>query len=558
MNNSNESPTSVAVTPRSLWKRIATSEGLWFVLIVATAAHYLYSHLGFNPTDEGYLLSGSRRLLDGQVPFRDYLSLRPVGTHFLHAHLVLWAGDRFLWWSRFEAWVQYAVVAWLWVRIVERTWQPWPNKTSRFAVAFLAFAACAHIFPVMPWNTLDGVFFMTLGAAVRFLAPARWHWLAYLLVGCSPLFRQNFVLSLPLLVLAMGARLQWRFWAAALVPGIAFSLYLMVTGAFEDAFLQMTSHKSSLGEAVLPSRLGMSPESFAIGLGLGLFGIAVALFARSPRVKWLAVLSFLGSLALATVCLVFKSRAHGWLLFGTMLAVLPFLFTTRESRWRSALVAFVIAWGTAISEGWPTPALVSGALLVIIAALTVAVLPRRPVLSASKWIAAGSVALALVMAIGFHRGRTERLYFERPARDLRYDLTGVFPGARSIKTNENTYRFLLDLKECIDWLRRQAPPGTGVGIVPEIAQFWVTSPQPNPLRSDWCIDPELVDPKARAALIADIEKARGKFWFIVQKHQARNLPDRLLAFQEGESVSRDTIRREWRKVHETPFFEIYE
>jgi hypothetical protein len=40
--------------------------------------------LGFNPTDDGYVLAQASRVLSGQVPHRDIASPRPLGSALLH------------------------------------------------------------------------------------------------------------------------------------------------------------------------------------------------------------------------------------------------------------------------------------------------------------------------------------------------------------------------------------------------------------------------------------------------------------------------------------------
>lgn len=79
---------------------------------LALFSHVLYSPLGFNATDEGWMLAGSRRLLDGEVPHRDFISLRPAGSSLLHVPEVAFGGDHVILLSRLAAWIQYGVIAW--------------------------------------------------------------------------------------------------------------------------------------------------------------------------------------------------------------------------------------------------------------------------------------------------------------------------------------------------------------------------------------------------------------------------------------------------------------
>ena len=86
--------------------------GVAFVLLASTLSHLLFSQLGFNPTDDGFILAGSRRILDGQVPHRDFISIRTAGSHFIHAPFVLFGGDYVFWISRYFVWFQFACIAW--------------------------------------------------------------------------------------------------------------------------------------------------------------------------------------------------------------------------------------------------------------------------------------------------------------------------------------------------------------------------------------------------------------------------------------------------------------
>ena len=84
------------------------------LVVLAAGLHFLYSPLGFNPTDEGFVLAYSRRVLDGQVPHRDFISIRPAGSAYLHAPELAIGGQRALWMSRAAVWLQFVVIAWGW------------------------------------------------------------------------------------------------------------------------------------------------------------------------------------------------------------------------------------------------------------------------------------------------------------------------------------------------------------------------------------------------------------------------------------------------------------
>ena len=59
-----------------------------FLFIVPTIAHIAFSWIGFNPTDDGFTLAYSRRLLDGQIPHKDFIIIRPILSPLLHTPIV--------------------------------------------------------------------------------------------------------------------------------------------------------------------------------------------------------------------------------------------------------------------------------------------------------------------------------------------------------------------------------------------------------------------------------------------------------------------------------------
>src|ERR1051326_4030664 len=64
-----------------------------FLILTPLIAHLLFSWMGFTPTDEGFTLALSRRIIDGQVPHRDFILGAPFFSPLLHVPFVLFGGD---------------------------------------------------------------------------------------------------------------------------------------------------------------------------------------------------------------------------------------------------------------------------------------------------------------------------------------------------------------------------------------------------------------------------------------------------------------------------------
>ena len=86
--------------------------------VVALLVFFAFGRLGFNPTDEGFYLAISRRLLEGLVPHRDFITPRPPLSAILHAPILL-AGDYTLLLSRLIAGFQISITVWLGVSLLK-------------------------------------------------------------------------------------------------------------------------------------------------------------------------------------------------------------------------------------------------------------------------------------------------------------------------------------------------------------------------------------------------------------------------------------------------------
>lgn len=522
-------------------------EGCVFVIAASVIAHLMYSWIGFNPTDEGYMLSASRRILDGQIPHRDYITLRPPGTHYLHAHLLLWAGDHLIWWSRFTTWFQLAVISWCWIVIAESLFVRFPKSWMRLCMAAIGLLGSASFFPIMPWNTIDGIFFISLGVLVSVLRPSL-AGIGLFLIGTAPLFRQNFVFLLLPLVIVLG---RWRSiasWLFVTAPGILYVLFLLLTHSFSDALIQMTSHKGSI-VPVLLAPVGGFPTSSLQGAAIGVIAGALMVFRRDSLDKAACVL-----LGVSLVYAAFLTPLTGpgvspsWFLFMIVLFALPFFLSRFPGARRFIFLLLVIGWGVSISEGCPQPLLVGGCLFLIVAGMIL----KLEEVSIFRTF----VILTLVMlSYAVHRGRIQLPYCDLSTDRLNYALGEVMPGASNIRTSIDTYKFMKELVEITDHLRSE---GRTYAVVPEAAQFWVTSPQPNPLSSDWPIDQEILDDRLRQRVLGEIDGLKGKASIVVQKFDAALIVGDRVPMESKAAMIIDRIRKDFHKVRETEFFDIYE
>jgi hypothetical protein len=524
-----------------------------FVVSATLLSHLLFSWMGFTPTDEGFTLASSRRLLDGQVPHRDFIIIRPFFSPLVHVPFVAFGGEHTLWLSRLFVWFQLACVAWLLVAVVNRLMKSPFNVADRLLVSLAAFAATANTKHITAWHTIDGLFFTAAGLWLCVRERRAVKLAGYFLIGLSPLCKQSFVFVAPLSLLILGDWRRIRYWAAAAAPGVCYLVYLLWAGALPEAFSQLTSHTELLSVglfAYLSKRMVVSAV-----LGYASFRLALAPPPMGEKMKGLVVMLalFWVPLLVTAVSLwlgVLKSTS--FLLFGFLLgaAVCQQVDRRAPRAWgRVSLLVLLVAWSVSLSYGYNSPALASGPILAALAACVFSLRGRDPALRYSL------VAASLLVAFSFGVARTRYIYRERPASQLTMPLGGVLRGGEGVYTNPNTFEFMSDLKGAVESVEGEHKR---YAILPDVTAYWVKSPQPNPLPADWPQAIELSNPSLMGRFFAAMEAARGDTVFVVQKVEAEDLAAgfKPLPSSDYYEVVR-YARTHFLKTGETRYFELY-
>jgi hypothetical protein len=499
-------------------------------------AHVFLSRYGFNPTDDGFILAQTRRLLDGAVPHRDFVALRPVGSPLLHLPEVWLGGDWTLLLGRAVFWLELGVIAWSWLEIGERVLGEALEPLERLGLGAVAFALEANDFPIMPWHTVDGVLLASLGLAI--LARGR-PALGLLVVGAAATCKQNFGAIGVVALVASGAWRRPLCWAAVVaVPALYAGVIIAAGGG--PAMVEQLRAINDLRAVGLAPYEASNALPWGVGLGLGL-----ALLERHAALLALALLLD-GVICAPRPATVVPAAFQA---FGVVLGVAAGArFRGGGGTLRLAVLALGLAWTASLSLGMMTPTLGWAALAVAL------IMPFRPASGAVRrlWL----VAPAAVALVGLLVVRPTAIYRDRPKDQLQADLGAVLPGARGIVTNRTTAAFFADLGNAT---RLYVPPGQRYAVVPDCAAWWVAAAQPNPLLVDWAIKQEVVTPPIRAEVLDDLDRKRGRLVVLVQRLPAPWLAGSVAHLRPfaGYSPVVDHVRQSWRLVATLAFFEVY-
>lgn len=526
-----------------------------FLILVPALAHLMFSWMGFTPTDEGFTLAHSRRILEGQVPHRDFIIIRPILSPLVHVPFVAFGGDYTFWLSRLFVWFQLACISWCWVHIISRLVSPPFAAADKIFIALIAFAATTHTKHITAWHTIDGLFFIAVGLTLC-VRNHRFSKLAgYFLIGLSPLCKQGFIFVPPLMLLISGDWRVPRYWMAAASPGCCYVIYLVPAGALPDALIQLSSHTGLLSPGVLSYTRVWVVLSAAVGYVSSRLSLRQTPGAFTAS-RWFVTLTLYGApLAVTAVSLWSGGLYNGaFLLFGLLLGA-SFCLITADSEPAAVKRAFFLvlltAWSASLSVGYNSPALAAGPILAALLAYVFLKYKGQK----ERILRYSLPAAAALILLCFGVGRVRHIYRDQPAGRLNRSVEGVLHGGKRIFTNPNTFEFMSDLQMAVGLAERE---NKQYAILPDVAAHWVKSPQGNPLPADW---PQGIELKNQALLddfIKTMEAKRAGTVFIVQKVEAEKLASGFTPLDDSDyyAVVRH-VRTRFMKINETSYFELY-
>jgi hypothetical protein len=514
-----------------------------FLLLVPALFHLTFSHLGFNPTDDGIVLAGARRVLEGQIPFLDFITIRTPLSFYLYAPIVIFAGRYTIWFARYFVLLEIAIISISWVLLSVKLLNLKIKSYYYFLLALIIFTITLHSFPIMPWTTLDALTFVSAGSLLLF-NERRWlKYLGYFLIGLSPLFRQSFALFAIFPPLIAGDKKDLKAWLSLWTPSFLFAGFLLLSGSANDAVNQLISRSDliSFGFLIYLNII------FFLGLLLG--GVLNFAWGRPQKENFYPLVAILFSIGVVLTLFVNRLGQASFAFFGFLLGILLtnlMIFKVRKGE-PLFLFALLASWSAAISVGYAYPVLGAGVILGI---CFLYFLEKELIIRKVDFRNYLVIALALITTSAFLFARINYIYREPNAKYITRSLSLVFPGAGHIFTNSYTYAFLYDL----DLLIKENPENNFV-ILPDFEAYWAASPKKNPLPADWTFDGELPNKKLVERVEKSLEENRGKQLIFVEKYDVGAIS--IGKSEIAKSEVADYVKEHFSKIKETEYFYIY-
>ncbi|MFH2144311.1 MAG: hypothetical protein ABIJ97_17925, partial [Bacteroidota bacterium] len=158
---------------------------------------------GFNPSDDGVILAQSYRLLNGEIPHKDFIAIRPVFSGIVHS-VSFFSPLPLIESSRWMVLVENMITAIFFSLILNLVYysRNLSEKILLFLpVTLLTFLLNINIYTIYPWTTIDAIMFSIAGLYFylkNFIGNQKFSFVrlsvGLLLFSISSLCRQTFAL----------------------------------------------------------------------------------------------------------------------------------------------------------------------------------------------------------------------------------------------------------------------------------------------------------------------------------------------------------------------------
>lgn len=558
----------VLKTALSVYKIINRFWYIPFLIIVPLILHLAYSRFGLNPSDDGFVLAYSRRILQGEIPHRDFISIRPVGSALIHALYLGFTGSHSIYLSRLFFWFELCLISITGIIVAEKLLKIKFNLLLKSSLAIMALFFCAHTFPPMAWHTVDGIFVYCLGLLLVLKRFKATDYIGYFLIGFSCLCKQNFLpiaLATPFI---LGDWKRWKVWLLVFVPGIIYLLIGLVFGGLSDYLDQLTTQSGLKQTGLLTYQSNLS---FLQKIPLGLFLSFLIFLPKQRGFSKITLMGFLlgGILVIFEVKKILLAIPSGvYLTLGSFQAAglflgafFYFLITYKSNKEfiKLTLLFGLLAWCAGISLGYNNPALISGVLVSLLVVEIIYVYNDIFFSFSSRIFLEGSLTLSIIWLAWFGHSyfdsaRLNLIYRQLPSDRLIYPLDDVLPGGKGILTDQNTFLYFSDLKKITDQMA-----GQRYAILPETAIYWAKAKEVNPLPIDWPYTVEL-NAREEKRLESSVDSFLGQGGnIIIQKYNVDLISKVLLPLnlQDINYPILGHVVLNSHQVEETDYFVIY-
>ena len=447
----------------------------------------MYFPYGFEDGDMGSILGISWSMYKGAFPHTDFVYIKPAFSPYFHSWFFYISEEYAYLLNRAFYYIQVFTYSWLAARLLCKMFKM-PSKNTLYFIATIGALISIHNYPPMPWNTIDGLFFTSIGMTFLFREKTKfWHLLlGALFVSLAVLCKQSFFFVPVFIMLYLLVDRKFKPAGGFVGFGLLFaSLFLLIlhqNDALIPFYEQITSFTS--GGSLLDTGVKSYYLAFKFNAILAvLAGVVILLLKRYlPGDPVFVVLNLL--IATVFVSLYLQERSF----YEVKRSIMQLLFLTsfgysifmafRDRRFLFLLLMLSFAWCASISNGFNTPIDYSTpivfALFVACYEITHFKLGKIPSL------------FILVIYLGTFFIGYQNVYMDSKRGELTYAMGDIFPQLKGVRSDEETYSKYSEFKEL-------ASEYDNFTVLPSVTLGHYLTNTVNPIGVDWVFNHHLSD-----------------------------------------------------------------
>ena len=448
---------------------------------------------GFNPTDDGFVLSQSWRILHGQTPHVDFTSPRPLGSALIHLPEVL-APIGMIALSRLVVVLQF-----LWIAIATITYffdEKYNLKNFQIAtLSIIAFLINVNTWPIMPWYTVDGIF---IGITSLWIANhnyrnknlEKYKWVfVWLFAGLAPLIKQGFLLVPLLLMLNLIIKKHNQVWKSFPIMFLPLISYLIWTRNVEGG-LKNNLYSGTLYELTRPFFQLKGVFETNIGL-LTILTLVLALVIRL-NLKHTTSIKIIFSWVLILMSIIqviirddfWLSANWDWLIF-IVFVIISLNFVNNKVDFAKVISIMGLGFASSMSWGVPGPGLIAGSMFAISLVLFVTQFRNEKIREHYGNLNISILVTLILIFSTSHYMRERNVYYESQRNTLNFQSDE--PQLKFIKMSEQSAEFVDSIRFCLNKF-----PTKYFTLIPDGAAIYPIMGLNNPFPTDWWLSQERI------------------------------------------------------------------
>jgi len=417
-----------------------------------------YGRYGWNDTDEGFILASSWRIFNGQVPYKDFILIYPPLSYLAHSLTFYIIPDNYqIIFERLLFYVSLAVSSYFAATTIEYLFRISKSGLDKFILATVGFVLSVHSFPPMPWYTVDGIFFGSIGIYLI----VRYDYISTEIAGIlflflSALCKQPFYImpfaGLFYILVKHKNIKRALFSGFTLIILLSVLILILIKYDILNQFIQYTTGSTNLKDLI---KAGIYPywrfdsAYFVTPLILGVLLVKLSsIYNQNLWIKLIPAIfisilllynipSFITGLHNNRIPVIYSDSVARILFILTFFYVL--INFTSEIKWSALFFLILLSWCAGISWGYPTPVFFSTPL---IAGFFLVAKQYFRFGSLKKLIYYVLILSTIVYYIGYQVPMRDS-----PRKELTYKLDKIFPKMKYIRTDNETFQKYSNLKE---------------------------------------------------------------------------------------------------------------